>query len=833
MRRISLLLLLVFFAATAHASGRSPLLPSYGEGILNTGTTAGTYMGALGSYWNPAGWSTMSRMEGVFTWDDRNNVHKKLDRWGVLIGGHGLGASMHRSLVPHENGYARIDDYQVALAGGDREEGWGVSYGWSKGENSRELRQHYMTVGNIYRPMKYVSLGGTWTLGLRNGRSQFQGDLGLRPINGSHKLTVFGDFAALDKDNFRTIQYGGGLEVMPLNGLTISGKVSKLDAYHDDLHFTLGIGLSMDEIGLHVTPNYDKDDIGGYRSYAIRLGNVEPSFSTKPKDKRVVALGMRGNLTYQKSRWLDPGRHTLTEMLQLIEDAKHDRSVGGIAMNLSGFNGQRELVWELTEKLKEFRASGKNVYMYVDRPNMTQVYLLTQADYSWMDPLGSMDMLGWLMGGTYYKGMLEKLGIGVEELRYFTYKSAFERFAREDMSEKDREQRLALLEEFHKEWSRAIEENLGISADSIMLAIDSLGLVTAHEAERFGFVDTLGRWDDASDLIEFLRGSKAKFVERDEMYEDWHSDPHWGEYPQVAVVYALGECAMDTGIRARYTSRLLKRLAKDDNIHAVVLRVDSPGGDGLASDLVADGMRDVSKKKPMVVSQGRVAASGGYWLSSPGDRVFTSPFTITGSIGVIAGWLWNERLTEKTGLKFDKVQIGEHADLSFGIELPLIGVEVPNRPLDDEEHARIEKIIRGHYDDFVGRVAEDRNLPREEVEKIAEGRVWGGQAAIDRKLVDEIGGLEQSILYAKEQAGLKRKERVELVEYPKQGLINFDRLFSSASPLATAGFKLGLWGRSLKDSQDLPHELSVIKQYSEHPGQPLFVLPPEDMVEEK
>ncbi|MCB1061004.1 MAG: S49 family peptidase [Calditrichaeota bacterium] len=831
MKRIIIFLVLLT-AAAVHASDRSPLLLNYGQGILNTGSTPGSYMGAIGSFWNPAGWSTMSRSEAVFSWDDRNDARKRLDNWGVYLGGHGLGAVVRRNLVYRNDDYYAIDDYQLAMSGGSRGEGWGIAYGWSKGDSAKELRQHYLTVGNVYRPYKYVSIGSAWTLGLRNGRSRFQGDLGLRPFAGSHKLTLFGDLAAHDKDNFKTMQWGGGVEVMPLNGVRISAKISKLFPDDPAPWFTLGIGLSVDEAGVHVTPNYNKKSDIQYTSYAVRIGKVEPSFSGQEKGKRVVALGMRGTLTYQKSRWFDPGRQTLTEMLQLVEDAKNDRSVGGIAMNLSGFNAPRELVWELTEKLKEFRAAGKKVYMYVDRPTMTQVYLLTQADYSWMDPLGSMDMLGWLMGGTYYKGMLEKLGIGVEEFRYFTYKSAFERLAREDMSKKDREQRMSLLSDFHDEWSHAIEENLGISADSIKLAMDSLGLITAHEAERFGFVDTVARWTDAADIIESERGSRAKFVERGELNEDKHSDPRWGEYPKVAVVYALGECAMDTGIRARYTSRLLRRLAKDDNIQAVVLRVDSPGGDGLASDLVADGMRDVSKKKPMIVSQGRVAASGGYWLSSPGDRVFTSPFTITGSIGVIAGWLWNERLTEKTGLTFDKVQIGKHADLGMGIELPFIGVEVPNRDVDDEERARVEKIIRGHYDDFVGRVAEDRSLPREDVEEVAQGRVWGGRAAIEHDLVDEIGGLEQSILYAKDKAGIRPNEKIELVEFPKPGLINFDRLFAPASPLAAVGLKLGLFGRGEDNVDEFPHELKVIKLYSEHPGQPLLLLPPEDMIED-
>lgn len=835
MKRL-LLLSVLFCTAAAFAESRPRMLLNYGEGILQTASTPGSYMGALGSFWNPAGWATMSRSEAVFTWNDRNEARKRLDNWGLLVGGHGIGASMHRTLIPTGEDFMRIDDYQLALAGGSRADNWGVSYGWSKGLGAGDLRQHYVTVGNIVRPYKYISVGCTGTLGLRNGRTQGQADLGLRPFNGSHRVTLFGDIAAHDKDNPTTMQWGAGLEVMPLDGIRIAGKISKLHPDEPASWFTVGVGFTLDATSLHVIPHYDKDSERQFTSYAIRVGRVEPSIQAKKlieKDQRIVALGMRGALTYRKAKWLESDRHSLYEMLQLVDEAKADRSIGGIALNLSGFSSTLELAWELTEKLKEFRADGKEVYMFVDRPGMVQTYLMTQADYVWMDPLGDIDMFGWVMGRTYHKGMFEKLGLGVEEWRYFEYKSAFESYARKDMSEKDREQRQTLLDAFHAEWKRAITENMGISSDSIELALDSLGIVTAHEAERFGFVDTLGRWDDAEELIEFARGSKSSFIEREDLAEDDQSDPYWGEYPRVAVVYALGECAMDTGIRARYTSRLLKRLAEDEDIEAVVLRVDSPGGDGMASDWVADGMREVSKEKPMVVSQGRLAASGGYWLSSPGDRVFTSPFTITGSIGVIAGWVWNEGLTDKTGLTYDKVQVGRHADLGSGVTLPILNLEVPNRTVTEEERVRIEKMIRGHYDDFVGRVAEDRALPREDVEKVAQGRVWAGQAAIDRNLVDEIGGLEQSIAYAKQSAGFSKKEKVQVIEYPKQEWINFDRLFGQASPMSIIASRLGLLSKQAQPVEaEMDYSLHVIEQYAKFRGTPLFMLPPEDMFDE-
>lgn len=825
-------LMILICAATAFAGERDPLLLNYGRGILETSSTPGAYLGALGSYWNPAGWAAMSKEEAVFTWNDRSLSKKRLDNWGVLLGGHGFGASMRRTLVPDGNDVVRVDDYQLALAGGSRAEYWGLSYGWAKGPAASELRQSYLTVGNLFRPVKQISLGSTATFGLRNGRTQAQLDLGLRPLNGSHRLTLFGDIAAHDKDNFKTLQWGGGVEIVPFDGVRLAGKVSKLFPDDPAPWYTLGIGLSLDETGFNIVPNYDKDSERIQTTYAVRLGGVEPSLPAdvlQVQRRQVVAAGMNGVLTHRTSRWFDPGRQSLLETLDWIERAKNDRLVEGIVLNLSGFRSNLELAWELTEKLREFRGTGKKVYMYVDRPGMVQLYLTSQADHVWMDPVGNLSMFGWVMGRTYHKGMLEKLGIGVEEWRYFEYKSAFESFARRDMSEKDREQRQALLDQFHTKWLKEMSSGRRLSEDTLTLAIDSMGIITGHEAYRFGLVDTLGRWDDASELIARWKGKKPQIVERHDLADREPCDPHWGEHPTIAVVYALGECDLDTGIRARYTSRLLRRLAKDDETKAVVLRVDSPGGDAMASDWVAEQMHKVSEKKPMVVSQGRLAASGGYWISAPADHIFTSPFTITGSIGVIGGWVWNDGLTDKTGLTFDKVSVGKHADLGSGVILPLIGAEIPDRPLSDEEHARTEKLIRGMYDDFVGKVAEERELKREDVESIAQGRVWAGLDALDRKLVDEVGGIEQAIDHAKSKAGIKAREKVKIVEYPRAELINWDRLFSPASPIGMLGYRLGLFTHPDAEAVDeLPYDLRVIQSYVKAPGRPLLMLPPED-----
>jgi protease-4 len=253
------------------------------------------------------------------------------------------------------------------------------------------------------------------------------------------------------------------------------------------------------------------------------------------------------------------------------------------------------------------------------------------------------------------------------------------------------------------------------------------------------------------------------------------SDNYWGEKPKIAVIYAVGVCAMDQGINARQLSKDVEAASENSDIKAVVFRVESPGGDDLASDLVAEALRKCSNKKPVIVTQGGVAGSGGYWLSIYGDTILASPNTITGSIGVIAGWYYNKGFKEMLGISTDYVKKGAHAELGFGFSLPLIGTVLPDRDLNDDEKNRAEEIIKAIYKDFVGKVALGRGLSESEVEKIGEGRVWSGKDGLENGLVDKLGGLSDAVGMAAEKAKLKNGE-YEIIEIPKPSLIDLSLL---------------------------------------------------------
>ncbi|MFZ5433950.1 MAG: S49 family peptidase [Calditrichota bacterium] len=829
-RIFSIVLLALFIAHGAMAQGNRSDLPNYGDGSQALTATPGTQGGAAAGFWNPAAWAAMREFEASFLWNDNNITSQRMDNWALFTGGHGIGFAMRHNIYRYEDTQAyHVNDYQLALSGGDRDDYWGVAYNWSKGDTRGLKRDSYFTLSNIYRPYRFLSIGNAASLAL-HGDYRGISDVGLRPFS-NHRITLFGDAAYGRYDNFKSLQWGAGLEVQPFDGIRLAAKMTKPLGQYQDKIYSISMGISVDGTGFHVIPHYDKDSDRISTSYLIRVGSQEPTFNPRRlinPDPQLVTVSMKGQLGYRKARWFDRDRMALLDMIELIENAKNDPAIEGIAFNLSGMSAPRELLWEVREKLKEFKAEGKIVYMYADRLGMESYYFATVADYLWMDPSGGLMLPGYVAGRTFWKGFFEKIGLGAEEWRYFTYKSAFESFSRKEMSEADREQRLALITDFYDEWQTTVSESRNVSPDMLRSSLDSTVIFLPEEALAAGLIDSIANWDDVKELVEGITGEEPELISAKDVDAEEYADPYWGEPPKIAIVYAIGECDMDSGIRGRYTSRVLRKLAKRSDVKAVVLRADSPGGDALPSDLVSRQMTTVSNKKPMIVSQGSLAASGGYWISMNGDRIFASPYTLTGSIGVIGGWVWNNGFSDKTGFSFDHVQIGDHADLSRGVTLPLIGVTIPDRNLSMPEKQRVEKLLKAYYKDFTGKVAMGRDLEESYVDSIGQGRVWSGTRALELGLVDEIGGLDRAVTYARIEAKLPAKGRtVEIIEFPRRSWVNPGDLMSSPSPISEFARWLGLKEAPANLADD--YELSFYKRISANPGVPLYMVAPADI----
>ncbi|MDH3217728.1 MAG: S49 family peptidase, partial [Candidatus Krumholzibacteria bacterium] len=270
----------------------------------------------------------------------------------------------------------------------------------------------------------------------------------------------------------------------------------------------------------------------------------------------------------------------------------------------------------------------------------------------------------------------------------------------------------------------------------------------------------------------------------------------------------------------------ISQLKDDRQTKAVVLRVDSPGGSALASDLVAEQLRQCAEKRPVIVTQGDVAASGGYWLSMYGDEIYALPSTISGSIGVIGAWLWNDGLGEKLGHTSDHVQVGDKADIGFGIRLLLAGPMLPDRNLTTEERGEVEEQMLTLYRAFLEKVGSGRNMDPDDVDKVAQGRVFSGTDGVEAGLVDKIGGLVTAIQAARAAAGIKESEHVKVVEYPKMPSFNLGKL--RTTPGLSALFA-GEQASPLDPAMEFLEnpEWTYIRAVMSKPGRPLFMMPPE------
>ncbi|NIW40281.1 MAG: signal peptide peptidase SppA, partial [candidate division Zixibacteria bacterium] len=326
----------------------------------------------------------------------------------------------------------------------------------------------------------------------------------------------------------------------------------------------------------------------------------------------------------------------------------------------------------------------------------------------------------------------------------------------------------------HYEWVRTeVCESRNLTTAQFDDIIDSKIALIASDAIELGLIDTLSRWSELDKVIESVTGGGKSRIESAMMTDYVEAYTDWGNPPHIAVVYGQGVCAMDRGINARKLEKIFGRLKDDSDVKGVVFRVDSPGGDGMASDVVAEALRKCAEKKPVIVSQGQVAGSGGYWISMYGDTIVAGPNTITGSIGVIGLWIWDKEFSDKLGMTSDHVKRGEHADLGFGVKLPLLGVQVPARDLNKEEHARMETLIKEFYSIFVNKVADGRNMEVSRVEQIAEGRFYSGVDGEHIGLVDKVGGLSHAIQIARAAADIPSDQYAKIIEIPEnKGLIN-------------------------------------------------------------
>lgn len=467
---------------------------------------------------------------------------------------------------------------------------------------------------------------------------------------------------------------------------------------------------------------------------------------------------------------------SVRQVVDAISAAGADDRIRGIflhgAFKPAGYGSGFAAIKEVREALTDFQAKGKVVSAYLVEPTARDYYLASVAKPLYVNPFGELELVGLGTRPMFYADAFQKYGIGVQVTRVGKYKSFVEPYIRTDMSPESREQTQVLLDDVWGQFKAGIEASRkGVTADGVQALVDSDGLITPEAAKAKGLVDQVAYLPDVleelakatgrSDEGAFLQVDMAAYSKDNgvKVKKEGALGSFMNNTPKLAIVYAEGEIVDGEGdsdgmIGGDRFARRLRKLRNDSQVKAVVLRVNSPGGSAVASEVIQRELvllRDAGK--PVIVSMGSVAASGGYWITTAADRVYAEPNTITGSIGVF-GILPNvQKLANDHGITFDEVKTGKFANL---ISL--------SRPKTDEELKIVQNLVDHIYDQFVNKVAAARKLPVDKVKEIAQGRVWSGTKAHDLGLVDEIGGLQSAIAFAREKGKLPADARI--VEYP-------------------------------------------------------------------
>lgn len=457
----------------------------------------------------------------------------------------------------------------------------------------------------------------------------------------------------------------------------------------------------------------------------------------------------------------------LVDVLNAIDAAKTDSKIKGITITNSSTRLGMAQNKSLRDKLNEFKKSGKFVVSYSDTYSQSDYYLNSVSDTIYLNPAGDLDFKGLSSEVMFYKDFQEKTGIKMEVIRHGKYKSAVEPFLANEMSPANREQVIALLTSIWSSVATDISASRKISVDSLNAIAENLGARTAELAKQTKLIDKIGYMDEFESGIK--KALKVKYNEEYNKVEilDYVKATAVNSLlndatDKVAIIYAQGEITGGEGdvnvIGEIAVREAFKAAIEDKNVKSIVLRVDSPGGSALTSELIWREIELAKKKKPVVVSMGNYAASGGYYISCNASRIFAEPSTLTGSIGVF-GVLPNfSKVSNNLGIHTE--QVSTHSNAA-GYSL--------FTPLKDNTREVIQQGVEHVYNTFVNRVAKGRNMTPAAVDSIAQGRVWTGADALKVGLVDEIGGLDQAIKYA---AKLGKTTKYSTQNYPE-----FERSF--------------------------------------------------------
>jgi protease-4 len=567
----------------------------------------------------------------------------------------------------------------------------------------------------------------------------------------------------------------------------------------------LGVLLMLGLVGM-IASSASKDEVNVSENSVLHLDlNGRTIVERTAEDD--FDLSMFGNAFGQE---MNAG---LINLKKAIGEAKTNENIKGIYLNTGLIIAGQASLLELRDALEDFKTSGKFIVAYDEAYTEGGYYIASVADQIYLNPLGAIEFNGFASNGIFFKGLFEKIGVKPEIFRVGEFKSAVEPFILEKNSDAARLQTQSFLDDMNEHALQDVSESRGISYDSLK-KINNLMLVrNADDALKYGLATELLYQDQVYSKLKEKLG-----LEEDNDIETVNatdlnttvSSKNITSKNRIAVIVAEGEIvggSADGVISSEKFAKEIRKARKDDNIKAIVLRVNSPGGSVVASEVIWREMAEAKKVKPVIVSMGEVAASGGYYISAPADTIVAQPNTITGSIGIF-GMMFNaqELLNEKLGITTDVVATGELSDFMN-----------PTRPMTDVERSIIQNTVEDGYETFISRVAEGRGISPEAVKEIASGRVWTGNQAKERGLVDVLGGLDTAIEIAAAKVGAGDDYRV--VYYPTKKPW-FETIFDDLGN----SVKVKILQNELGESFQLYKQMEKLKNY-----QGVLVRMPQDL----
>jgi len=730
------------------------------------------------------------------------------DAYSVFLNPAGLALRRHpSSLISGTYSFNRFEDLTISVADGNiglgfnyinlpfftskgyflsiatpfsRYGGIGTTLKWLRTSEAENRSPFVVDVGLLLRPMRYLSIGAVW----RNAsRADFSGgsftdelygeisrleeryDVGvsIRPLTERITLSAQCEAAENHKPGWRF-----GARFIPVDGIELFGSYAVLndwpggDPYRE---FSMGLAFTLEATTLRSTSrsSVDGDYERSRNSFCIERKGAFVRNSIAAH-KKFVEINISGNYLDEGGGFslLGSGARNLHTILKKLDSAARDRDISGVLLKIGHLSGSfvgpiSANLYEIRRAILRVKEAHKPIVAYLDTGGSSaELYLASAADRIVVPHEGTVGLLGVSLEISRLKRMFEKLGIEWDHYTAGDYKSTFHTYYTDTTTAVQREEIESLVMESFKLLVSAIAEGRGINLERMKELADGR-VFLPDELIKERLVDRIGWEDDAREELGKLAGlSEPRKLKTVKMPLRRYWSDRWTEPPAIAIVGAYGSILSGesgrniiTGSRimgSKTVVRQLKAASRYPGVRAIVFRVDSPGGSGLASDEILNEIRRIKKEKkiPVIVSMGNIAGSGGYWISALADAIFADPFTITGSIGVVFMKPVFTRLYEKAGITNEVFKSSEHADaLSY------------SRKMTEEEMKLLGAYIDHAYETFVKLVAEGRGMDVERVKEIARGRVYFGTQAKEINLVDEIGGLNDAVRFAAKKAGVE------------------------------------------------------------------------------